>query len=86
MITAWVKGYVTHRNPDALCNACIADDLGLDLREASQATATLAATKGFIQGFGICSHCGKEREVTSHARSREVTDKGRHFDLVGDSL
>ncbi len=64
VVTAWVKGYIKKRKPDALCDACIADDLGLDHWEAHDITIMLGAMSEFTRETGVCAQCGKKQKVT----------------------
>ena len=67
VVIAWVNGYIKKRKPDALCNACIADDLGLGQQEANRAITVLGAMSEFTQETGVCAQCGKKKMVTSCA-------------------
>ena len=69
VVIAWVNGYIKKRKPDALCNACIADDLGLGQQEANRAIMVLGAMSEFTQETGVCAECGKEQKVTSCSAS-----------------
>ncbi len=67
VVTAWVKGYIIKRKPDALCDACIADDLGLRREEANRVTIVLGAMSEFTRETGVCAQCGIEQKVPSCA-------------------
>ncbi len=67
IVTAWVRGHIIKRKPDALCDACIADDLGIRHQEAHRVTIVLGAMSEFTRETGVCGQCGKEQKVTSCA-------------------
>ena len=63
----WVNGYIIERKPDTLCNACIADDLGLSQQETNRAITELGTMSEFIRETGVCAECGKKKLVNSRA-------------------
>jgi hypothetical protein len=60
-----VRKFVTRLSPEAVCDDCIADKLGLSARQpANHNTRELAGTDGFVRGKDRCSICESEKLVT----------------------
>jgi hypothetical protein len=60
-----VRKFVSRLSPDAVCDDCIADKLGLSLRQqVNRKTRELAGTDGFVRSKERCSICGQEKLVT----------------------
>jgi hypothetical protein len=54
--------------PNALCNDCIADELGLSVRQqAYDKTKELGRHVAFDQGMHTCVRCGDVKLVTRYA-------------------
>ncbi len=63
-----VRTFVTRLSPDAVCDDCIADRLGLSVRQhANHKTRELAGTDGFERIKGECSLCGADKLVIRRA-------------------
>lgn len=63
-----VRNLIARLAPDPVCDDCIADRLGLSVRQhANHKTRELAGTGGFERRKGICSLCGAEKKVIRRA-------------------
>jgi hypothetical protein len=59
-----VRAFVTRLSPVAVCDDCIADRLGLSVRQhANHKTRELAGSDGFERRKGDCSLCGSDKLV-----------------------
>ncbi len=59
-----VSKFVARLAPEAVCDDCIADKLGLSVRQhANHKTRELAGSGGFQRQKGTCSLCGAEKLV-----------------------
>jgi len=59
-----VRTFVGRLTPEAVCDDCIAERLGLSVRQhANHKTRELAGTGGFERRKGACSLCGAEKLV-----------------------
>ena len=59
-----VRAFVTRLSPEAVCDDCIADRLGLSVRQhANHKTRELAGSGGFARRKGTCSLCGSDKLV-----------------------
>ena len=65
IIAERVNDFITKRHPMAICDACIAQSLGLLHQQANRVTMALGTTSDFDRGNGICVDCGKEQKVTA---------------------
>lgn len=64
LVAQRVNGYITAQRPQALCDQCIAQAVGLAHQaHATQITATLGTTNDFARDNGNCAVCGNERKV-----------------------
>lgn len=60
-----VKGLISVLAPEAVCDPCIAERLGLGSEhKATHRTRELAGTSGFERYNGVCALCGETRIVT----------------------
>ena len=61
-----VRAFVSRLAPEAVCDDCIAERLGLSVRQhANHKTRELAGTQGFVRAKGPCSLCGEDKLVIS---------------------
>ena len=68
LIAERVNKFITDHMPDAFCDDCIAEELGLSRRQqAHRVTSALATTADFRREVDSCSLCGKEKKVIRHA-------------------
>ncbi len=59
-----VRAFVTRLSPDPVCDDCIADRLGLSVRQhANHKTRELAGSGGFERRKGSCSLCRGDKLV-----------------------
>lgn len=59
-----VRRLIARLSPDAICDDCIADRLGLSVRQhANHKTRELAGTLGFVRARDVCSLCGAHKLV-----------------------
>lgn len=59
-----VRDYLMQRSPEATCDDCIANSLGLSVRQhANHKTRELANAPRFDRRKGVCSICKKEKLV-----------------------
>ena len=59
-----VTRLVTRLAPDPVCDDCLADRLGLSVRQhANHKTREIAGTNGFERRKHVCSICGAEKLV-----------------------
>jgi len=60
-----VKGLISVLAPEAVCDACIAEKLGLGSEhQATHRSRELAGEGGFERCSGSCALCGEARTVT----------------------
>jgi hypothetical protein len=60
-----VKGLIAILAPEALCDRCIAQRLGLGVgHQAAQDARALAGEAGFERRKAVCAICGETRIVT----------------------
>ena len=63
-----VRALITRLSPDPVCDDCIADRLGLSVRQhANHKTRELAGTGGFERRRDRCSLCRSEKLVIRKA-------------------
>lgn len=63
-----VRALILRLSPDAVCDDCIADRLGLSVRQhANHKTRELAGTAGFERQKARCSLCGVDKLVIRKA-------------------
>ena len=63
-----VRALVTRLSPEPVCDDCIAERLGLSIRQhANHKTRELAGSGGFERRKGRCSLCGTEKLVIRRA-------------------
>jgi len=59
-----VKALIERLTPDAICNPCIAERLGLGQPENSERLANeLVGIKGFERKIGPCAICGESKKT-----------------------
>lgn len=59
-----VGSFIARLAPEAVCDDCIGDRLGLSVRQqANHKTRELAGSGGFERRKGVCSLCGAEKKV-----------------------
>lgn len=59
-----VRAFVSRLSPDPVCDDCIAERLGLTVRQhANHKTRELAGSGGFERRKSYCSLCGGEKMV-----------------------
>lgn len=59
-----VSAFVTRLSPEPVCDDCIAEKLGLSVRQhANHKTRELAGAGGFERRLDNCSLCGREKLV-----------------------
>ncbi|RYD59953.1 MAG: hypothetical protein EOP60_00565 [Sphingomonadales bacterium] len=60
-----VRAFIERLAPAPVCDACIAERLGLDTESlAERKTHELAGGDGFERGRALCALCGLTRSVT----------------------
>ncbi len=63
-----VNAFLTAQRPSRFCDDCIAESLEvIGKPEVQKASKALATTDGFHRALGICSMCGKEKNVIQRA-------------------
>jgi hypothetical protein len=63
-----VAALVMRLAPHGICDDCIADKLGLSVRQhANHKTRELANKNGFIRQTDLCSVCSQSKLVIHHA-------------------
>ena len=64
-----VNDFITASRPDAVCNKCIAEGIGLINKDAhpAQITGALATTSDFIQSNDECAICHETKKVIRRA-------------------
>ncbi len=63
-----VIAFLTAQRPSRFCDDCIAESLEvIGKPEVQKASKALATTDGFHRALGICSMCGKEKNVIQRA-------------------
>ena len=61
-----VRDFIIRQSPQAVCDDCIASDLGLSFRQhANHKTLDLARVRGFDRRKDACSICGAKRESSA---------------------
>jgi hypothetical protein len=64
-----VRSFVSRLAPDGVCDDCIADRLGLSVRQhANHKTRELAGSPGFERSKDRCSLCGSEKLTIRRSR------------------
>jgi len=59
-----IRAFVARLSPDAVCDECISNRLGLSVRQhAHHKTRELAGSDGFERRRGSCNLCGAEKLV-----------------------
>ena len=62
-----VERLVLRLAPEAVCDDCIAERLGLSVRQhANHKTRELAGSNGFVRSKQVCSLCGATKLVICH--------------------
>jgi hypothetical protein len=62
-----VKALIERLSPDPICDDCIAERLGLTVRQhANHKTRELAGTGGFERRLAPCAICGEPKKVIRH--------------------
>lgn len=65
-----VKAFVERLRPEAVCDDCITERLGLSVRQhANHKTRELAGTAGFQRQIGHCALCNAQKKVIRVARA-----------------
>lgn len=65
-----VRKLIERLAPEAICDDCIAERLGLSVRQhANHAARELAGSDGFERGKDDCAICGENKLVT-HRRAK----------------
>ena len=60
-----VRAFISRLAPDAVCDDCIAERLGLSVRQhANHKSRELAGSGRFERRRGACSLCAKDKLVT----------------------
>ena len=63
-----VREFIVGRSPNAVCDDCIADALGLSVRQhANHKTRELASAFGFTRHADECTMCTTTKKVISYA-------------------
>jgi hypothetical protein len=63
-----VHDFIVAKRPAATCDDCIADRLGLSVRQhANHKTRELAKMRGFDRRKDVCGLCGQTKEVIRYA-------------------
>jgi len=64
-----VRALIERLSPDAICDDCIAERLGLSVRQhANHKTRELAGSDGFERQLGRCSICDGAKKVIRYRR------------------
>ena len=73
MIEDRIRNFMAHRGPATICDACIAQQLGLKHRhQAQRVTRRLALVGELHRRPGSCSLCGETKLVTRvHPTARQ---------------
>lgn len=59
-----VRGLIERLSPEAICDDCITERLGLSVRQhANHKTRELAGSNGFERGLEPCAICGATKKV-----------------------
>lgn len=67
-VLARVRGLIERLAPEPVCDACVAEKLGLGwTSQANIAARELAGIDGFERRSDVCALCGGERAVTRRA-------------------
>jgi hypothetical protein len=62
-----VAALIVRLSPDPICDDCIADKLGLTVRQhANRKTRELAGTNGYERRLDPCTMCGTTKKVIRH--------------------
>ena len=63
-----VQSFLVTISPAAACDDCIADELGLSVRQhANHKTRELECKPGFVRRKDICSICSGDKKVIRYA-------------------
>ncbi len=63
-----VNAFLTAQRPSRFCDDCIAESLEvIGKPEVQKGTSALKTTDSFHRALGICSMCGKEKNVIQRA-------------------
>ncbi len=62
-----VNSFLTAQRPSRFCDDCIAESLEFNRPDVWKATSALATTDRFHRALGVCSMCGKEKNVIRRA-------------------
>ncbi|MCB2088192.1 MAG: hypothetical protein KDD98_05115 [Sphingomonadaceae bacterium] len=66
-----VQAFIDRLQPDAVCDDCITERLGLSVRQhANHKTRELAGTPGFERQLDECALCGARKKVIRRTRRR----------------
>jgi hypothetical protein len=81
LVAERVNDYITCRRPNAVCDPCIAEALGLGQQaHASQITAALGTSSDFIRETARCSICGAIKKVIRRAKRSRGPASGAFAD------
>jgi hypothetical protein len=62
-----VRGLIVRLSPEAVCDDCITERLGLSVRQhANHKTRELAGSNGFERRLEPCAICGTTKKVIRH--------------------
>ncbi len=62
-----VSAFLTAQRLSRFCDDCISENLELNRPEVREAASALETTDSFHRTLGVCSMCGKEKNVIQHA-------------------
>ncbi len=62
-----VNAFLTAQRLSRFCDDCIAESAELNRPDVAKASKAMATTDGFHRALGICSMCGKEKNVIQRA-------------------
>lgn len=70
IIAQMINVFITKHSPDAVCDRCIGEALGLSSHaHAAQTTEALGRTSDFVRERGRCCVCQNERIVIRASRT-----------------
>jgi hypothetical protein len=63
-----VRDFIIRQSPQAVCDDCIASNLGMSVRQhANHKTLDLARVRGFDRRKDACSICGAKKKVIRYS-------------------
>ena len=63
-----VRDLIVRKSPNAVCDDCIASELGLSVRQhANHKTRELALERHFLRQEDVCYKCGSVKKVIRYA-------------------